>query len=56
MSKEDYYSKDDVYNFLSSQGLVYSGLDKHYDEWFESKYELYFEKHYDDKYVLIDEE
>lgn len=29
------YSKQEVTNYLASQGLVYSGLDEHFNDWFE---------------------
>ena len=51
----DYYTKDEAYNFMASQGLLYNGLDKHYDEWFNSKYVLYFVKYDIGMYVLIED-
>ena len=35
MNDGDECTKDEVTNFMASQGLVYSGLDGHFDEWFE---------------------
>lgn len=41
MNDGDEYTKDEVTNFMSRQGLVYSGLDEHFDEWFEEYYMEY---------------
>ena len=29
------YTKDEITQYLASQGLVYSGLEEHFDEWFD---------------------
>ena len=44
------YTKQEVYNYLASQGLVYSGLDEHFDEWFDY-YSEEFEYIGEDKYI-----
>lgn len=41
MKDVDELRKDEVISYLASQGLVYSGLDKHFDEWFENYYRIY---------------
>ena len=51
------YTKDEVINFLAKIGLVYSGLDKHLDEWFENYYMNYgFECIGDDLYLYHEDE
>lgn len=44
------YTKQEVYSYLASQGLVYSGLDEHFDEWFDN-YSEEFEYIGEDKYI-----
>jgi hypothetical protein len=29
------YPKEEVVSYMASQGLVYSGLEEHFDDWFE---------------------
>ncbi|CAG7581814.1 MAG: hypothetical protein SLAVMIC_01046 [uncultured marine phage] len=52
---EEYYTKEEVRNFLARQGLVYSGLEKHFDEWFEEYHYEWFTYIDDDKYEKIED-
>ncbi len=44
------YTKDEITQYLASQGLVYSGLEEHFDEWFD-RYSDEFEEVGNNMYI-----
>jgi len=56
MNEGDKCTKDEATNFMASQGLVYSGLDKHFNEWFEEYRGEWFECIGDDLYLYHEDE
>jgi hypothetical protein len=50
-------TKDEVTQYMASQGLVYSGLDKHFDDWFDNyRLEFGFENIGNDEYIYHEDE